>query len=706
VVAGDGRRRVGRKRTAEEEAAWQAVRQIVLRRDEWRCVDCRQRPPRNELDVHHLIPRAAGGQDVPWNCVTLCDGCHAGRHPNLQVSLARRTIERWALRLARWLDVRKELPAETQALDAGLQLFGVDRFREGQMDAVLGALRGESMLVVRPTGSGKSLCFQLPAVLKGQPASYVLTPTKALMVDQTVGLHRRRLPATFVNSDIGRSEKTDRYELLDAGAWSMIYFAPERFGEKVNVEELGRLLDYRPSFLVIDEAHCVDSWGQDFRPDYGRLGELRELLGNPPVLALTATAGLETQQRILESLGIPKARILLTDVDRPNISLVRVLERSTARRVEIIARLLDRLEGRALIFVATKRIGYEVQAAIAAVGFDLPFFHGQLSKRERDSLQGRFSGQLDPPLQVLVTTNAFGMGVDVPDVRLVVHWQHPHTIEDYLQEFGRAGRDGKPALALLFSAGPSETGLLAAMARFTTDRAKRERTLTELEAAHALGRRAARIEQTQALVAQRQRCFRAGLNEVLQGKPKRRWHSPARWVLGLVFSRRRKITPAGVCCDHCNPELVGAVRKGTYPLDGTPFGGTVSRSRRIRNAAKTTIAALSGLLVLLVVLYLGIGVVQVLTEGETNASKASKIYDRYLLNRTNSPYSERQVRHFHGYYLTCAHPTDERHPSTLCLLIHPNRPARRRIGGSYHRIGRRHYACRGAARDLAICRSR
>lgn len=202
------------RRSAEQERLWQEVRHVVLTRDDWTCKECGEQPPRNELDVHHLIPRASGGQDNASNCVTLCDGCHAGRHLNLQVSLARRTIQRWALALAYFLDRGRELPEETRALDAGLRLFEVSRFLDGQMDAVLGALRGESQLLIRPTGSGKSLCFQLPAILKGQPTTFVLSPLKTLMVDQIDGLHSRKLPATFVNSDIGPREKQARYELL------------------------------------------------------------------------------------------------------------------------------------------------------------------------------------------------------------------------------------------------------------------------------------------------------------------------------------------------------------------------------------------------------------------------------------------------------------------------------------------------------------
>jgi ATP-dependent DNA helicase RecQ len=150
---------VAGRRSAEEEQAWQRARLIVLERDGWTCRECDEKTPRDELDVHHLIPQSAGGQDVASNCVTLCDGCHAGRHPNQQASLARRTIERWAIALARFIDRGRELPEETRALDAGLRLFGVSRFREKQLDAVLGALRGESQLVIAPTGGGRACAF-------------------------------------------------------------------------------------------------------------------------------------------------------------------------------------------------------------------------------------------------------------------------------------------------------------------------------------------------------------------------------------------------------------------------------------------------------------------------------------------------------------------------------------------------------------------
>ena len=181
------------------------------------------------------------------------------------------------------------------------------------------ALSGQSVLVVSPTGFGKTLCFQLPAVLR-QGVSVVVSPLKALMAEQVSSLLRLKIPSTFINSDLDRDEKRLRYRLLANKSFKLLYAAPERFFVQ-NESELQGLRSIRPAFLVIDEAHCVDQWGRDFRPEYGRLREVREALGSPPVLAFTATAGVEMQQRILASLGVGDARVFVRDVDRPNISL-------------------------------------------------------------------------------------------------------------------------------------------------------------------------------------------------------------------------------------------------------------------------------------------------------------------------------------------------------------------------------------------------
>jgi RecQ family ATP-dependent DNA helicase len=475
-------------------------------------------------------------------------------------------MERWALRVAHWLDRADELPEETRALHGGLRLFGVERFREGQLDAVLAALRKESLLVIRPTGAGKSLCFQLPAVLTGQPATFVLSPLKALMVDQVAGLQRRKLPSTFINSDISRDEKEQRYELLESGALSFLYLAPERFNpERVRPEEIARLARQRPSFLVVDEAHLVDRWGDDFRIDYSRISDIRRMLGDPPVLAFTATAGARTQERIKSSLGIPEARTLISGVDRPNIALIRIPESSDRKRAHIVSKLIDNLaSGRAMVFVPTTKVGRRVQEALGAVGCELPLYHAKLPRREREHILGRFRGELAPSLKAVICTSAFSMGLDVPDVRAVVNWQHPAAVEDYLQEFGRGGRDGQPALALLFTDGGREAGLLHWMVKKTAEQVVAEGGRTQEQAHSTLSGKQERIEEMARLVRQTKPCFRAELNEALVGAPVKRRRSWSVRILEWVFARRTAVRKGGACCDVCDPLQAERVRQGTY----------------------------------------------------------------------------------------------------------------------------------------------
>jgi ATP-dependent DNA helicase RecQ len=196
---------------------WEEIRQIVLARDKNRCVSCGEVCEGGDADVHHLVPRSLGGSDAPSNLVTLCDGCHGAHHPNLQVSLSRRFIERWAMRLAKWLDRQRELPKATPNLGGALRLLGLERLRENQLEVVLAALNGESVLLVSPTGSGKTLCFQLPTLLRSGTA-FVISPLKALMSDQVSGLQKKKIPGSYINGDLGPDEKRQRYELLEQQA--------------------------------------------------------------------------------------------------------------------------------------------------------------------------------------------------------------------------------------------------------------------------------------------------------------------------------------------------------------------------------------------------------------------------------------------------------------------------------------------------------
>lgn len=539
---------------SEPEARWARVRALILERDGHRCVEC---GATTDLHVHHLVPRHLGGHDEPANLITLCAGCHGVRHPTLQVKLARRLLERWAIRLARLFDQARELPAEADRLAVALRVLGKERFREGQLDVVLAALRGESVLVIRPTGSGKTLCFQVPALLR-PGTTFVFSPLKALMTDQVRGLQRSKVPGTFINSDLDAAEKARRYELLERGMFKLLYLTPERFDPSSvrDPAEIGRLARLRPPFLVVDEAHCVDRWGRDFRPAYGRLAQIRAQLGNPPVLAFTATAGVSMQRQILQLLGIPDARVIVADVDRPNIALIRYQTRSDAERYPLVTALVNwarQRQGKALLFVPTRRIGEEVQAGLRSQGLELPFYHGQLPALEREDLLGRFSGELQPALDALICTSAFGMGLDIPNVRVVIHWVQPESVEDYVQEFGRAGRDGKPALAVIFKA-DRDTGIR----RYLAERTVEQPYLGPAERAELLRRKLAMIDELDQMIRASRQCFRQLLRAYFQGgTPRRR-----SWILRLLdwlLGKRQAVQRAPLCCDHCQRGLVRTV---------------------------------------------------------------------------------------------------------------------------------------------------
>lgn len=522
-----------------------SYRDIVLKRDGYICRECGAACRREDADVHHLIPRSLGGSDDPANLVTLCDGCHAAFHPNLQAKLSRRFLERWRLRLARWLDRTGSEATVAGNFGPALRLFGLERFRDGQLPVVMAALAGRSVLMVSPTGSGKSICFQVPTVLRPGTA-FVMSPLKALMSDQVSDLQRRKLPGTYINSDLDREEKRLRYHLLKRNAFKFLYLAPERFSVR-DQSEVALLKRMRPSFLVVDEAHCIDRWGSDFRPDYGNLAAIRAALGNPPVLAFTASAGVEAQQRILTSLGIPEAEVVVRGVDRPNIGFMRLPAERVARP-SIIATLLDALcGGKAMVFVPSIRIGEELQQALSALGHELPFYHGRLQPpHRRETLLKQFTGEQQPEVNRIICTNAFGMGLDVPDVRLIIHWQHPASVEDYLQEFGRAGRDGKPSLAVLL-AGNDDRGLLQFMAKRTVEHAD----LPAAEAARLLATKMAGIEQMRAIGRPRNRCLRRSLETYFDGGKKKGRPSVAMRIIGWLFSSQSKTQRLDYCCDAC-----------------------------------------------------------------------------------------------------------------------------------------------------------
>ena len=316
------------------------------------------------------------------------------------------------------------------------RVFGHRRFLDGQSRIVSALLGGRDALAVMPTGGGKSLCYQLPALLM-DGVTVVVSPLIALMKDQVDALVRRGVAATVINSTIGQDEQRARIAAMRRGEWKLVYIAPERFRQRAFVEAL-KSADI--ALFAVDEAHCISQWGHDFRPDYQRLGEALEMLGRPQVVALTATATPEVRADIVRQLGFTDHEECISGFARPNLSL----------NVTACARVRDKYErlrsvveqyGTGVVYCATRGKVEEVAEAMEGWGVQVIAYHGGLKEDERARLQDEF---ISRKAAVAVATNAFGMGIDRSDVRFVVHFEIPGSLEAYYQEAGRAGRDGEP----------------------------------------------------------------------------------------------------------------------------------------------------------------------------------------------------------------------------------------------------------------------
>jgi ATP-dependent DNA helicase RecQ len=326
-----------------------------------------------------------------------------------------------------------------------IKYYGFDKFRESQEEVINRLINenGHSLLLM-PTGAGKSVCYQVPSqIFEG--GTIVISPLIALMQDQVDALRKKGIDANFINSTVSKKDRESRLDGFISTKFKLLYVTPERFRKPEFVEKIKKA---NISLFAVDEAHCVSEWGHDFRPDYSRLGEFREMIGNPLTIALTATATPEVQKDIVGKLNLDPNHVKTfhTGIQRPNLRLETVEVFDEKEKFNAIKCILDKYSGSGIIYFSLIQTLEKFSQMLGDKGYQHGIYHGKLNPQQRKKIQRSF---LNGNENLILATNAFGMGIDKPDIRFIIHAEVPSSIESYYQEIGRAGRDARDSICQL-----------------------------------------------------------------------------------------------------------------------------------------------------------------------------------------------------------------------------------------------------------------
>ncbi len=334
---------------------------------------------------------------------------------------------------------------EQKTYDILKKHWGYDSFKGLQKEIINRTLiEKKHSLVLMPTGAGKSLCYQIPAMIF-EGGTLVISPLIALMQDQVEGLKKRGIPASYINSTVSKSKREERLQNFVEGKIKLLYVTPERFRKNTFI---GKIREADISLLAVDEAHCISEWGHDFRPDYSRIGEFRAMLGNPLTIALTATATKDVQTDIIKKLSLEKDEINIfhQGIERPNLRLEVVTTYDFESKIKLILEVIEEYSGSGIIYFSLIKTLSEFSEYFERKGIKHDVYHGKLGASERKKMQSNF---MSGDSNIVLATNAFGMGVDKADIRFVIHAEVTSSVESYYQEIGRSGRDGQASLCML-----------------------------------------------------------------------------------------------------------------------------------------------------------------------------------------------------------------------------------------------------------------